>query len=115
MCFWFTHLVAVVGVDELVIIDTVGCVALNSLDCGFAGVEGNDVVDQSLTGGRQLDALAWVGCVVFRRRSLTDFKLLAGCRRHLGCGCESTDGSLTVRSWIDAAADDCSCWGGESG
>lgn len=39
------HLVAVVGVDELVIVDAVTRVPLDTLDCRLAGVEGYNVVD----------------------------------------------------------------------
>lgn len=37
------HFVAVVGVDELVVVDTVGGVAFDALDGGLAGVEGDDL------------------------------------------------------------------------
>lgn len=37
------HFVAVVGVDELVVVDAVGGVALHALDGGLAGVEGDDL------------------------------------------------------------------------
>jgi hypothetical protein len=44
------HLVAIIGVYELIIIDAVGRVAFYTLDRWLAGVEGDDVVDESLTG-----------------------------------------------------------------
>ena len=44
------HLVAIVGVYELIIVDAVGRVAFYTLDRWLAGVEGDDVVDESLTG-----------------------------------------------------------------
>lgn len=37
------HFVAVVGVDELVVVDTVGSVPLYALHGGLAGVEGDDL------------------------------------------------------------------------
>jgi hypothetical protein len=37
------HFVAVVGVDELVVVDAVGCVAFYTFDGGLAGVEGDDL------------------------------------------------------------------------
>ena len=79
LCFQLTHLVAIIGVHELVIVNTVGCVALHALNGGLAGVESDNVVYQSLTCWRQLDALAWVGSVVLRCGSLADLELLAGC------------------------------------
>lgn len=37
------HFVPVIGVDELVVVDTVGCVAFYARDGGLAGVEGDDL------------------------------------------------------------------------
>jgi hypothetical protein len=37
------HFVAVVGVDELVVVDAVSCVAFHAFDGGLAGVEGDDL------------------------------------------------------------------------
>lgn len=54
------HLIAVVGVDELVIVDAVTCVSFHTSDSRLAGVEGYDVVDKSLSLWGELDALAWV-------------------------------------------------------
>lgn len=54
------HLVAVVGVDELVIVDAITCVSFHTFDGRLAGVEGYDVVDKSLSLWGELDALAWV-------------------------------------------------------
>lgn len=54
------HLVAVIGVDELVVVDAVTCVAFHTFDSRLAGVEGYDVVDKSLSLWGELDALAWV-------------------------------------------------------
>ena len=36
------HLVAVICVDELVVVHAIGCVAFYALDGGLAGVEGDD-------------------------------------------------------------------------
>jgi len=44
------HLVAIIGVDELVVVDTVGRVAFHTFDRWLAGVEGDDVVDEGLAG-----------------------------------------------------------------
>ena len=74
-----SHLVAVVRIDKLVIVNTVGCVAFYTLDGGLAGVESDNIVNQSLACWRQLDALAWVGSIVLRCGSLADLELLAGC------------------------------------
>jgi hypothetical protein len=76
------HLVAVVGVHELVVVDAVGRVAFHALDRGLAGVEGDDVVDEGLAGGREGEAFAWVGGVVFGGGGLADLELLAGSGRH---------------------------------
>jgi hypothetical protein len=67
---------------ELVVIDAVCCVALNSSDCRFAGVEGDDIVDQSLALRTELDRLGGIGRVVLRRRCLTNFKLFSWLARH---------------------------------
>jgi len=48
----------------LVIVDTVGRVALYALDGRLAAVERDDVVDEALAGGRELDAGGRVGRVV---------------------------------------------------
>ena len=80
------HLVAVVGVHKLVVVDAVGRVPFHALDCGLAGVEGDDVVDDSLASGREGKTFAWVGGVVFGGGGLADFELLAGCGRHVGGG-----------------------------
>jgi hypothetical protein len=37
------HLIAVICVDELVVVYAVGCVAFYALDGGLAGVEGDDL------------------------------------------------------------------------
>lgn len=44
------HFIPVICVDELVVVDAVGCVPFYTVDGGFAGVEGYDVVYQSLSG-----------------------------------------------------------------
>ena len=97
-----SHLVTVVGVDlsysqhdikdlddknatdELVIVAAVGSVALDPSDCRFAGVKGDDIVDQGLALGAELDRFGWIGCVVLRCRGLANFKLLSWLARH-GC------------------------------
>lgn len=71
------HLVAIVGVDELIIVYAVGCVPLNAANSRFAGVESDDVVDEGLTGGRELEGFGWVWSVVFGSGRLADFVLLA--------------------------------------
>lgn len=73
------HLIAVVGVHELIVVDAVRRVAFDAFDRWLAGVEGDDVVDESLAGGREGEALAGVGGVVFGGRGLADLELLAGC------------------------------------
>jgi hypothetical protein len=73
------HLVAIVGVYELVVVDAVGRVAFHTFDRWLAGVEGDDIVDESLTGGREGKALAWVGSVVFGGRGLADLELFTWC------------------------------------
>ena len=42
------HLVAVVGVDKLVVVDAVGGVTLDATTGGLARIEGDDVVEESL-------------------------------------------------------------------
>lgn len=98
------HLVAVIGVDtkevlacrrthvsrggtseQLIVVYAVGGIALNSADCRFAGIKGNDVVDQGLALGAELDRFRRVGRVVLRCRGLANFELFSWLARH-GCG-----------------------------
>ena len=72
------HLVAVVGVHELVVVHAVGRVPLYAAAGRLAGVEREDVVEQRLPRGREPYRLGWVRVVVVRRRRLADFKVLAG-------------------------------------
>ena len=71
------HLVAVVGVDELVVVDAIGGVALDTVDCDVAAVEGNYVVDEALAGGGEGEGLGGVWGIVIVRTGLTDFEILA--------------------------------------
>jgi hypothetical protein len=73
------HLIAVVGVHELIVVDAVRSVPFHAFDRRLAGVESNDIVDESLTGGREWETLAGVGGLVFGGRGLADLELLAGC------------------------------------
>lgn len=109
------HLVPVVGVDELVVVDAVGGVALHALDGGVAAVELEDVVDEGLAGRGELEGLGWVGGVVFGRVGLADFELLAWSGRvfgevgHLG----EVGGESTGRWWVgsECGAGECdACW-----
>lgn len=112
------HLVAVVGVHELIVIDAIGGVALHALDGGLAAVERDDVVDEGLAGWRELERFGWVGGVVFHGVGLADLELLAGDGgvfgevRHLAWeGGETGDTRLAecgagdgFACWIDGAA-----------
>ena len=60
------HFVSVVGVYELIVVDTVRGVSLHSLDGGFTAVESDDVVDERLTGLGQRERFRWGGGVVLR-------------------------------------------------
>ena len=98
------HLVPVVGIDELVVVDAVGRVAFHSLDRGLAGVEGDDVVHETLARGGEGQGLGGIGFVVVVFFGLAHFEFLAWCfggqageidfagvfvRGHFeGCGCE---------------------------
>jgi hypothetical protein len=113
------HLVAIIGVDELVVVDTVGRVAFHTFDRWLAGVEGDDIVDESLTGGREGKALAWVGSVVFGSGGLANFELLARRGGHFegGGGGEVVEWLwcfLGDESWFNGRAGECSCWVVES-
>jgi hypothetical protein len=70
------RLVAVVGVDELVVVDAVRSITLDVFDCRFAAVEGDDVVDEGLAGWREEEGFRWVVSVV-SGGGLADFELLA--------------------------------------
>ena len=69
------HLVAVVCVDELVIVDTVRRIALHSLHRRFHLVQSDDIVDQRLPRWRHRQRLARVRGVVAGRMCLADFKM----------------------------------------
>jgi hypothetical protein len=113
------HLVAVVGVHELIVVDAVRRVPFHAFDRRLTGVESNYIVDESLTGGREGKALAWVGGVIFGCGGLADFELLAGCRGHFECGgggevVEWLWCFLGGECWFDGRAGECSCWVVES-
>lgn len=74
------HLVSIIGVHELVVIDTVWCVPLDTLNCRLAAVKGYDIVDKALTGWRKLERLGRIRSVVLRRMGLARLELLAGSR-----------------------------------
>lgn len=78
------HLIPVVGIHKLVVVHTVGGVPLHALDGGLAAVQGKNIVDEFLAGLRERQRLGWVWGVVFRRRGLADFEILA--RRGGGVG-----------------------------
>ena len=71
------HLVAVICVNKLVVVDAIGRVALDAVDCYVAAVEGYDVVDEALAGRGEREGLGWVWGVVIIWTSLADFKVLA--------------------------------------
>ena len=70
------HLIPVVGVHELVVVDAVGRVPLHALDGRLAAVERDDVVDEALPRGGELDRLRWVRRVVIRGGGLAGLVLL---------------------------------------
>ena len=70
--------IPVIRIYELIIIDTVWRVTLHTLDGGLAGVEGDDIVDERLSGRREGDGFRGVGFVVARGMCLTDLESLAG-------------------------------------
>ena len=49
------HLVTVVCVNELIVVDTVRRVALDSFDSGLTGIQRNDIVNEGLSIGRKFD------------------------------------------------------------
>ena len=80
-----SHLVAVIGVDKLVIVNAVRSVTLHASNGRLAAVQSDDIVNQSLALRAELDGLGGVGGVVLRCRGLADFKLLSWLARHV-CG-----------------------------
>jgi len=73
------HLVSIIGIYELVIVDAVWGVSLYSLNCGFAAVQCEDVVDESLSGFAERQRLRRIGMPVFRCGGLADLEVLARC------------------------------------
>lgn len=71
------HLVSIVGIYKLVIVDTIRGVALDTFHGRLHLVQRNDVVDKSLSRGRQWQGLARVGLVVSRLVCLSHLKVLA--------------------------------------
>jgi len=71
------HLVAVIGIDKLVIVNTVCGVPLHPSDSRLAAVEGNDVVDKSLSRWAKLKRLGWIWSVILRGGTLPDLVLLS--------------------------------------
>jgi hypothetical protein len=61
----------------LVVINTIWTIAFNSSYGWFAGVEGDDVVDQGLSGGTEREGFGRIGVPVFGGRGLADFELFA--------------------------------------
>lgn len=80
------HLVAVVGVHELVVVHAVPRVALHFGDAGLAGVEVDDVVHQALSRRGEGQRFGGVRGVVFARGGLTGLEVLAGEGGVLGHG-----------------------------
>jgi hypothetical protein len=70
--------IPVVRIHELIVVDAVGGVALHTLDGGLTGVEGDDIVDECLSGGREGDGFRGVGFVVACGMGLADLESLAG-------------------------------------
>lgn len=58
------HLVSVVGVNELVIVDAVGCVTLDASDSGLTAIEREDIIHKSLALGAEWERLRRIGSVV---------------------------------------------------
>lgn len=71
------HLVAVVRVHELVVVDAVGRVALNTAARRLARVEGDNVIEQRLAVRQEVDRLGRVWVVVVRGVRLADLEVLA--------------------------------------
>lgn len=74
------HLVPVVGIHELIVVHTVGRVALDALHGGLHLVQRDDVVDERLARRRQAQRLGRVGLVVARLVRLAHLEVLAGQR-----------------------------------
>ena len=98
------HLVSIVGIHELIIIDAIGGIALDTLNGGFARIEGQDVVNQGLTGRRQWEGFRWVRGIIVAFCCLAGFEMLARKRRVLGkVGITSMIlglGGHCVRQWM---------------
>ena len=72
------HLVPVIGIHELIIVDTIRSVSLYFLNGWLAAVQVDDVVDERLAGWGKLDRLGGVWSIIFRGSCLARFILLAG-------------------------------------
>lgn len=71
------HLVPIIGVHELIVIHAVRRVTTHALHGGLAAVEGDDVVDERLARGGELEGFGGVGGVVFRGVGLAGLEVLA--------------------------------------
>lgn len=72
-----SHLVSVIGIDELIVVDAIWGITLDTLNGRLTAIESYDVVDKALASWRKLEGLGWVGSVVFVRVGLANLELLA--------------------------------------
>jgi len=72
------ELTSVIGINKLIIVHAIRCIALDALDGRFARVEGDDVVDEALAGWRKREGLGRVGGEVLRGRGLAGLEVFAG-------------------------------------
>ncbi len=81
------HLIPVIGIDELIVVHTIGRVPPHALNGWLAPVEGEDVIEQGLTSGRERDGFRRVGRHVLGRGRLAGLEVLPrgrGGRREVG-------------------------------
>ncbi len=81
------HLEPIIDVHELIVVYAVFGVPFNALACGLARVQGDDVVEEGLTGGGEFERFGGVGVVVVCGVSLPDFEVFAGEGGVGGQGC----------------------------
>jgi hypothetical protein len=71
-------LVSIIGVHELVIVDTVWRISPDAFNCRLAAVKGENVIDESLSRFVEREGFEWIWMPIFGGTGLMNFEVLAG-------------------------------------